>query len=61
MTILQLQKSGGRTMRERLSANCGWYASDNRQFFLEVHNLFDLDRKPAVNLREIENLFVVAD
>ena len=27
-----------------------------RQFFLEIHNLFDLHQKPAVNLREVKNL-----
>jgi hypothetical protein len=28
-----------------------------RQFFLKTHELFDLLQKPAVNLRELENLF----
>ena len=27
-----------------------------RQFFLKIHNLFDLHQKPAVNFREVENL-----
>ena len=28
-----------------------------RQFLLKIHNLFDLHQKPAVNFREVENLF----
>ncbi len=27
-----------------------------RQFFLKIHNLFDLHQEPAVNFREVENL-----
>jgi hypothetical protein len=27
-----------------------------RQLFLKIHNLFYLNQKPAVNLREVENL-----
>src|ERR1019366_695414 len=27
-----------------------------RQFLLEIHNLLDLHQKPAVNLRQVENL-----
>ena len=27
-----------------------------RQFFLKIHDLLDLHEKPAVNLREVENL-----
>ena len=26
------------------------------QFFLEIHNLLDLQQKPTVNFREVENL-----
>src|SRR5258706_6333962 len=28
-----------------------------RQFFLKIHDLFDLHQKPAVNFREVEDLF----
>ena len=28
-----------------------------RQFFLKIHNLFDLHQEPTVNLREVEDLF----
>ena len=27
-----------------------------RQLFLKIHDLFDLRQKPAINLREVENL-----
>ena len=28
------------------------------QFFLKIHNLFDLHQEPAVDFREVENLFI---
>jgi len=31
-------------------------SSCSRQLFLKIHNLFDLHQKPAVDLRQVENL-----